>query len=219
MRIRKYKAFTLAEVLVVIAVLGFIAAVTIPNLLYGYDEKQLNTRWKKEYNVAVNAVKRIIADKGEIDFSNNSTMRDDFENVMKFASKGLWRDLGPSTYRFYESSTQYDASGWTEESALMLDSSVWRFVAYTNNCTGSLGSLTGICGQITVDVNATNPPNQYGKDLYFINIATVKGDYRVYPYGASAVNDNQSCVSGSTAENTSRGCSALALINTADFMP
>ena len=46
------KAFTLAEILIVISIIGFIAACTVPSLLRGVIDKQ----WKSSYKKAFNAV-------------------------------------------------------------------------------------------------------------------------------------------------------------------
>ena len=50
----KIKAFTLAEILIVIAVIGLIAAVTIPVILRGVIEKQWRSSYQKAYNTVSN---------------------------------------------------------------------------------------------------------------------------------------------------------------------
>ena len=46
-QIRILSAFTLAEVLVTLAIVGIIASITIPALLNNIQEKELKTAWKK----------------------------------------------------------------------------------------------------------------------------------------------------------------------------
>ena len=50
-------AFTLAEVLIVLGVVGVVAALTIPNLMAKYQEKQFVTSWKRVYSLLNQAYK------------------------------------------------------------------------------------------------------------------------------------------------------------------
>ena len=45
------KAFTLAEVLITLGVIGIVAALTMPALIVNYQKKVLETRIKKFYSV------------------------------------------------------------------------------------------------------------------------------------------------------------------------
>ena len=46
---KKNAAFTLAEVLITLGIIGVVAAMTIPTLIANYQEKSLNTQFKKAY--------------------------------------------------------------------------------------------------------------------------------------------------------------------------
>ena len=50
----KKNAFTLAEILIVVSIIGLIAAYTVPSLLRGVIEKQWKSSYKKAYNVIFN---------------------------------------------------------------------------------------------------------------------------------------------------------------------
>lgn len=58
---RLKKGFTLAEILIVLMVIGAIATMTIPSLMKGVTESQWKTAYKKAYNAVVNltAMERI----------------------------------------------------------------------------------------------------------------------------------------------------------------
>lgn len=58
---RLKKGFTLAEILIVLMVIGAIATMTIPSLMKGVTESQWKTAYKKAYNTVVNlcAMERI----------------------------------------------------------------------------------------------------------------------------------------------------------------
>ena len=55
---RQKAAFTLAEVLITLGIIGVVAAMTLPMLIAKYQEKVLVTAAKKGYSVAVNTVTR-----------------------------------------------------------------------------------------------------------------------------------------------------------------
>lgn len=57
-------AFTLAEVLITIGIIGVIAALTLPSLISRYKEKAFVTAAKRSYSVLTNAMNRWNADKG-----------------------------------------------------------------------------------------------------------------------------------------------------------
>ena len=53
--LRKKAAFTLAEVLITLGIIGVVAALTLPSLIQNYHEKQRVTQLKKAYSVMQNA--------------------------------------------------------------------------------------------------------------------------------------------------------------------
>mgnify|MGYP002520817074 CR=1 FL=1 len=52
----KRQAFTLAEVLITLGIIGVVAALTIPTLVNNYRKKQFETGLKKEYSVLLQAL-------------------------------------------------------------------------------------------------------------------------------------------------------------------
>ncbi len=56
--LKQKAAFTLAEVLITLGIIGIVAAMTLPMLIAKYQEKVLVTAAKKGYSVAVNTVTR-----------------------------------------------------------------------------------------------------------------------------------------------------------------
>ncbi len=58
-------AFTLAEVLITLAIIGIVAALTIPTLVSKNEKKQLYTQFMKSYNTISNALNMAIAQHGD----------------------------------------------------------------------------------------------------------------------------------------------------------
>src|SRR5574344_2111076 len=59
------KGFTLAEVLIVLGIIGVVAALTIPTLINSYQEKATVTRLKKVYSTLSQAYQMAIIENGE----------------------------------------------------------------------------------------------------------------------------------------------------------
>lgn len=64
MNIGKIKAFTLAEVLITLCIIGVVAAITIPALLKNIQDYQFKQAWKKEYSVISQAYLSMKQDEG-----------------------------------------------------------------------------------------------------------------------------------------------------------
>ena len=59
--LKKY-AFTLAEVLITLGIIGVVAALTLPSLIADYQEKVLVSQAKKSYSIIMNAINLYLAD-------------------------------------------------------------------------------------------------------------------------------------------------------------
>ncbi len=61
---KKFFAFTLAEVLITLGVIGVVAALTIPAVISNYEKKVIEEGFKKTYSDLYNLIKRSEADNG-----------------------------------------------------------------------------------------------------------------------------------------------------------
>ena len=61
---RKFFAFTLAEVLITLGVIGVVAVLTIPAVISHYEKKVIEEGFKKTYSDLYNLIKRSEADNG-----------------------------------------------------------------------------------------------------------------------------------------------------------
>ncbi len=62
---RKYKGFTLAEVLITLGIIGIVSALTLPTLIYSYNKHITETRLKKFYSLFNQAIRLSIVDNEE----------------------------------------------------------------------------------------------------------------------------------------------------------
>lgn len=82
MFLNKNKAFTLAEVLIVLAIVGIIAAITIPSLINIYNRKMLEVRFKKTDAVLTQAMRMASDELGIESFAvYNKVTKDELETT------------------------------------------------------------------------------------------------------------------------------------------
>ncbi len=63
---KKFNAFTLAEVLITLGIIGVVAALTIPTLIMHHRKQVIETRLKKFYSMFNQAILLSTVDNGEI---------------------------------------------------------------------------------------------------------------------------------------------------------
>lgn len=195
--------FTLAEILIVIGIIGVVAEMTIPNLLSDFNKTQYVTRLKKVYTVGNEALKQLSFDNGCInDLACSGVFAGDTETVGKMfvqyfkvvkncgieANFGCW----PSkTFTAYQGNVpsgynNYDAGGGLYK-FITIDGMSIAVTSAAKKCTdsastGLTGNLTQICGNFYVDTNGLKPPNRWGKDTFMFYISNGKGTL-LYPVG------------------------------------
>src|SRR5574344_1444945 len=86
------ESFTLAEVLIVLGIIGVIAAVILSAVVTKIKDKELKVAWKKEYSAFENANKMLLADNGGILSDDvitglDDTLRDSYAQYMHVLKK------------------------------------------------------------------------------------------------------------------------------------
>ncbi len=190
------KGFTLAEVLITLAIIGVVAALTIPTVVKNYQKTQTITKLKKAYSTLSQAY-------------NNSQA----ENGM-YQTWDKGEDIGPTEYfdRYWKSylkvqkiCTSYSDCGYKSNMpwkspvgttfemnvvypsfrVTFLTSDGLLFVIFTQS-----GAEVVSNTNIYVDLNGSKEPNQLGKDL-FMFVRTDKGVLpRCYSDTMDTINNN-----------------------------
>lgn len=202
--VRRYKAFTLAEVLITLAIIGIVAALTIPSLMNNIQNMQYKVAWKKSFANINNGLALYFSDGKSIVVQPhpsffNDLINDKTFNVVKRCTSdtpcsagyqhALEDLLGGVTYKFMDGSTHngMDANSNADDSILLADGSAIGFNLRGDNygdpwTVAVTKDLNVFWGILIVDVNGAKGPNQYGVDVFGGNL---KGD-RLIPWGPMA---------------------------------
>lgn len=197
-----YTAFTLAEVLITLAIIGVVAAITIPVLMNNIQDYQFKQTWKKEFSVISQAYLQLKNDEsGDLSqyFSPTATRAPaaivvKLGNYLSFVSNC-------SGQGFY---SDYEATCATEPPSSLVN-------AYKDLTGNYFNQVAFNCGQyiladgsqiyfrtynpgnyftIWVDVNGYKKgPNMAGKDLF----GAVATPQKVIPMGASGTGLENTC--------------------------
>lgn len=220
----KNKAFTLAEILITLGIIGVIAALTIPSLIQNITNSGLISLYKENYSLLKAAYGSLVTDgAGEISTdlyggSKNATasaqaIRDALcEKISCVKICNIGEDCYHKTtndYKNYNGTSQ----GWgallgSKNATLKNGAMISVFVANTN-FPGSApvppNPLYGSGGWINIDTNGFKGPNRMGKDIFRLII---------YKNGIEAdgvYNDPGYCSKTDTASTNGIGCDALIL--------
>lgn len=192
-------AFTLAEVLITLGVIGIVAAMTLPTLIKNYQVKQWETGLKRSYNILTNGFKKVMSDTGCVDlictgiFVPNATNTQNTENpefnarmettaknafnVKKVCKLGTTDDECPSEYTInYLKGTLTSVLKSDKIFSMQLADGT---VVYIENwgCMGKLERRN--CAYLLVDLNGYKKPNTYGKDVFALGF--LKSDGSIIP--------------------------------------
>lgn len=210
-------AFTLAEVLITLAIIGIVAALTLPALTHNTQEKEFHTAWKKSFSNLSQATKLIVQDKGGnltnvcTDTYIHQCARDwfaDHLSVQKKCSLGIDEGCWPNDAH------AQNGSDFTKNSAALVlnNGTLITFLSYPVDCSYNNGRISDphyICTRIFVDVNGLKKPNVVGKDIYEAELTSnnLLPSGNQYDWNHSAIGAD--CSSDATGES----CSAYYLYN------
>lgn len=182
-------AFTLAEVLITLGIIGVVAAMTLPQLFRYYKSIVLQSQLKETYSILSQAIKLYHEETGETlgNVGKDVYGRQRQAALMKYIkySKDCgYRKLAtPCTFAGQAEKNDYMNLTGTAKGIISL------FGSQTGQFITNKGALITVSAnnEIAVDINGyENPPNRFGLDaFYFIidnenKLVGVKYDYACY---------------------------------------
>lgn len=230
----KRSAFTLAETLIVIGIIGVIASLTIPTLSNETNSKEAVTKLKKTQAILEDAFGRAEAQYGSLDdwtTLNTTVFTQRMTGTMKLTKvcKTDAEDSGcfgtQNTANFMKldgSVTTSTKSNTLGKVVLADDSAVGFYLEQTSSkdCNkdvtsnnASLPDLHKVCGVITVDINgASKGKSIWGRDLFAFYI-TKHGLYPVGMDGDTNAKFKENCTATVPDGGLGTGCTAWVVTN------
>ena len=204
------QAFTLAEVLITLGIIGVVAAMTIPTLVNNYQKTQYVVQLKKAFSTASTALEQLSADQGTISdlgmtglfpssgANQYTAFGDEFVKYFNVAKN--CRDTDDAECLIYLKSGSTDGSGSASSYSgsnyykfVTADGMLMTIYSFADNCTQLRGIVNSpaekSCGNLMVDVNGHKPPNYRGRDVFLFYIATKNGP-AIIPMGSSRDSTN-----------------------------
>lgn len=206
--IKRIAAFTLAEVLITLGIVGMIAEMTIPTLMNNVNETIYYSAAKKAYSTLIQAVVMMETDPNlALDSKDENTTMASFLKVMRNMGSGTDIALTLSTnYYHYKCKAPFGPINYGQAAAYSSDSGI--FLVYLDNDCSTI-SDSPLCSELFWDTNGLKPPNMNGYDLLSFRLFKVGGAYKLQPLGTPGSGDGYSCSAscvGIGNENTSDGC-------------
>ena len=157
------KGFTLAEVLITLAILGVIAALTLPALQANYMKQAMEKQTLKFYSQMYNALAILKAENESDNIASNGGItdkfiREHFNIVEKYERNDLSQCL-PTQY------SAIDNNNSTMTTATAFDNIQRVYVLADGTVFGLTGNNPA---KIVFDVNGKRGPNKFGYDLWTV---------------------------------------------------
>lgn len=209
----RYTGFTLAEVLIVLGIIGIIAAITIPILQHNIQDQVTKSAVREAYSLLIQAQKQAGVDNnGTIANICTSDLDDNcLKNIFKpylnyvkdcdlntSLQDGCWvshlfsdKDIGTAgMYNF-----NYPA-------ILLKNGMMVIFRGHTADCT-PIYNVNGTCGWMGIDINGAKKPNVWGKDAFYFSIQKSS----IKPGGSEGDTGNfETCTGAETGGLAGWGC-------------
>lgn len=224
MELRKKFGFTLAEVLIVVGIVGIIAQMTIPTLVQNVQERATIAQLKKAYSTLSQAYSFAVQDNGTPDNWGLTADAAGALNLLQVLapylnlSKNCGIDVNsgclPDAYIYLNGldDASPEDSYPTSSKARLADGSLLSFWNQDPNCLQSRGpslALSTVCAVAAVDLNGFKKPNQEGIDIFRFLITK----YGIVPFGTA----QETLLSFDTycgkSDVDSRSCTAWAIYN------
>ena len=163
-------AFTLAEVLITLGIIGVVSAMTIPTLVSRYHEDVYATQLRKVYSELSQAVEKLLSESNAVSLNESRLRRDgagyllnNYFNVTKTCTNATISNCFATNYISRNSATIAASS----------------YVPAYSSCAMLSGGASICLGQldsgnipVAVDVNGPQGPNILGLDLFSMRITS-----------------------------------------------
>ena len=191
-------AFTLAETLITIGIIGVVSALTIPNLIQEHQKRATVTKLQKGISIINQAYKLSFDEQGEP------------ENAFDIGAEEYFKQYWQPYIKMLQYCDTYQKCGYAEERpyiysnnekySFVITLKTARTTFYTHD--GLLYIIltaTGLSGGyipsnwILLDINGGEKPNKIGRDVFMLERLEDGGGVRPYGYEKSNEEVNANC--------------------------
>ena len=174
---RPFAAFTMAEVLITLGVIGIVAAMTLPTVITKYRKQVTVTSLKKFYTVMAQAIEQSSLDNGSPEYWSiapvkNGEIYTDYADTEQFFNLYLKKYLKVMVYCGEKAGcwaeNESQPNGITPASSLNSLKGTVKFVLNDGYAVTLLGSSTYVI--VYVDLNGMKKPNRRGIDIFEFRI-------------------------------------------------
>ena len=180
----KRVAFTLAEVLITLGIIGVVAALTIPSLVAKYQKYVLKNQFLKAYSNLQNAINMTISANGTyydcytngisgIDYHNAdcSAFWNDFRKNLKILKTCDYK-AGKCNVKYKTPSEVLASGGSTKDSSCSFLRSMQNDIYTLADGSYFIEAKAGVSAHntlyMTIDVNGEKGPNKWGYDVFYL---------------------------------------------------
>ena len=175
--LKRKVAFTLAEVLITLGIIGVVVALILPTFIYDYKKNVAISKLKQTYTLLKNAEQFAIKEFGDVedwDFSSNGIAYGE-TFAKKYYAPYLKTTDCQYNIKYGDNNTRIESSTgnlglysfWVQNAFCLPNGSM----VYASNI-GSNGRVSGKI--IYVDVNGTSAPNIFGRDIFSFMVGNIK---------------------------------------------
>lgn len=206
--------FTLAEVLVTLAIIGIVAALTVPSLITRIQDQQYHTAWKKSFSQISNAYANYLNDingtglDASPDLDANLTAIIPYLKVLKRCD---WNSREECWHPDGEVSNLNGTPGQGGNLDQIILADGTRIVS-ANHGWGDCSGYGGACAMLVVDVNGAKPPNTVGKDIYSLYLMPNRVKPACFTWNDACVCTEPPAAGWDDAANEGYGCSQKYLM-------
>ena len=166
MKCNKKLAFTLAEVLITLGIIGVVAAITIPSLITNYEKKATITKLKKTYSEVANAVKLSEAENGDISGWDISNKAEKFEEYILPYIKASKKNYPAYSFNYKFANGNNGGALAIVNRATVVYTLLSGVDIITCQITNNRANIA-----LVIDTNGVNKhPNKLGWDTFYVSI-------------------------------------------------
>jgi len=178
----KQKAFTLAEVLITLGIIGVVAAITLPVLIHKFQMKVFETAFKKEYALFQSALEYI-------------SIENDINKCYESYAYGTWSystnksECGQLKTEIikrlslinYIKIISYNDKNYVMQNGKVINPNASLFNSDTSWYRSKSGAIYGFSHlpYVILDLNGEAKPNKWGYDVFYMHLTPLKSAKRV----------------------------------------